>query len=179
MFDYIQKTYDFTDYQIAQLRFFFLTIFSEISKLVIIGLFYINELPLYLWTMFIFLLMRTTTGGLHCRTYPGCLTASFCYILLCIRILPMIFINKLIQMIMLFACILISYHTGPVTSPIHLALTKKRCHQLKNRLFIIIFFYLILTYILPADSYINAGFWVIILNTLQLRIAKFYYKEAD
>ena len=43
---------------------------------------------------------------------------------------------------------------------------------LRVQAFVIIFFYLTLTYIVPESPYITVGFWVIILHTLQLITAK-------
>ena len=48
MLELIRRKYDFSDYQIAQLRFFFLSAFSEISKLLMISLFFLDDLPLFL-----------------------------------------------------------------------------------------------------------------------------------
>ncbi len=172
MFNYIQKCYGFSNYQIAQLRHAFVVYAAEISKAIIIGAFYISRLPLFLWTLLVFWLMRQSTGGLHYKTYPSCLLASFSFFILSIDILPLIPTSRLIQLIILLACVLISHRIGPVISDIHIPLTQEAISQAKLRLITIIAGYMLLLFIMPESPYITAGFWIIILNTLQLIVAK-------
>ena len=75
-------------------------------------------------------------------------------------------------MILLFACILCNYFIGPVTSKVRRPLPEKTVKRVRVQAFVIIFFYLTLTYIVPESPYITVGFWVIILHTLQLITAK-------
>jgi len=172
MFKYIQKKYRFNNYQIAQLKFFLLTLISEFSKTIIIGAFFINQYCLFIWCLLIFQLMRTSTGGIHCKKYISCLGVSFFFFLLCIRLLPNIHITKTVQLILLFVCIYISYNIGPVVSSLHLELSHKSIYNSKNKLAITILCYSILVYIMPQYCFISVGFWVIILNTIQLVISK-------
>lgn len=178
MLELIKKNYGFTDYQMAQLKYFFLTVFSEISKLFLISLCFLDLIPMFIWTIFIFQIIRSSCGGLHCKTYWGCFFVSLSYMLLAIRILPLIPMDKLFQMITLLLCIIITYHIGPLTSVLHPTLTDSVCQQLKNKVFMTIFIYLIILYILPENPYITTGYWVIILNTCQLILAKILKKEG-
>lgn len=178
MLELIKKNYGFTDYQIAQLRFFFLTMFSEISKLLLIGICFWDVPLLFLWTIFIFQILRSSCGGLHCKTYWSCFFVSLGYMVLAIRILPVFTMDKVLQMITLLICIIITYHIGPLTSVLHPVLSDSVCRNLRNKSFLIIFLYLIILYILPENSYIVTGYWVIILNTCQLILAKILKKEG-
>lgn len=172
MFDYIQKNFDFTDYQMAQLRFAFMTLASELSKALIIGLLFINKLPLFLWALFIFQLMRQATGGIHCKGYLGCLITSIVFIFLSISILPMVSISRLLQLFILLICITVSYLIGPITSDLHLPLKEEFIHKAKLRSVSIIVVYMVVIFIFSQNLFISVGFWVIFLNTLQLIIAK-------
>lgn len=178
MLERIQKAYDFTDYQMAQLKYFFLSLFSELSKLFLIGLCFLDNILLYIWAIFIFQLLRSSCGGLHCKTYFGCLGVSLSYMLLAIRILPYVPNNKVLQLIALLLCIIITYHIGPLTSIFHPTLSDAVCKHLKNKVFLIIFVFLIILYILPTNPYTTTGYWVIILNTCQLVLAKIQKKEG-
>ena len=179
MLDFIKKTYGFTDYQIAQLKYFFLTVFSELSKLFLISLCFLDNIVLFIWTIIIFQIIRSSIGGLHCKTYWGCFFVSLGYICLAIRILPLIPIDKLIQLVTLLLCIVITYHIGPLTSILHPILSDSVCKRLKNNSFFIIFIFFILLYLLPTNPYITTGYWVIILNTCQLILAKLLKKEVS
>lgn len=171
MLKLIQNTYGFSDYQIAQLRFCFLTLSSEISKLLIIGLFFTDNLLLYAWAILIFQVVRSSSGGLHCKTYWGCFMVSLSYMLLSIKILPLLPVAKFFQMLSLLFCIVVTYYIGPVTSALHPVLTDSVKKHLQLKLFYIIFIYLVLMYIIPKNLYLDIGYWVIILNTLQLTAA--------
>lgn len=169
---FLKEQYGFSDYQIAQLAFTGKTVAAETSKLLIMGFIFRNELSLYLFAVAIMMLLRSSTGGLHCRTYLGCFFVSLAYMFLSLTVMPLIPVNKLLQMILLFLCILCNYYIGPVTSAVHRPLSEKVTKRVRLQSFIIIFFYLTLTYIVPENPYITVGFWVIILHTLQLIAAK-------
>lgn len=172
MMQYIQKKFGFSNYQMAQLQYFFLTFFGELSKLLMLGFLFRNKISLFFWAVFILHLTRSSLGGLHCKTYWGCFFLSLVYLTLAIEILPLLPVNKFFQMTVLTVCIMVSHHIGPVTSDLHPILSNGVCAKLKNKIVVISFLYYILLYIMPQNQYITVGFWVIILNTLQLVIAK-------
>ena len=172
MREFLKTQYEFSDFQIEQLKYTWKTLASEFSKLIIMGILFHNILGIYAFAVVVLLLLRTSTGGLHCRTYLSCFLVSFTYMFLALVVLPVIPVNKLLQMILLFLCILCNYYIGPVTSAVHRPLSEKIIHRVRGQAFIIIFFYLTLTYITPENPYITAGFWVIILHSVQLIAAK-------
>lgn len=172
MMKFFQKKFAFTDYQMAQLRYFFLTFFGELSKLLILGFLFRNKLLIFIWAVVILHLTRSSVGGIHCKTYWGCFFMSLVYLTLAIELLPLLPVNKFFQMAGLIACIMVSHHIGPVTSELHPVLPERICTRLKNKIVVLIFTYYILLYIMPRNPYITVGFWVIILNTLQLVAAK-------
>lgn len=179
MLELIGKKYDFSKYQIAQLRFFFLSAFSEISKLLMIGLFFLDDLPLFFWTIVLFQVFRSSCGGLHLKTYWSCFFVSLAYMVTVIRILPLIPVGILFQTVTLLLCIVISYKIGPLTSVLHPVLSDSVNKRLKNRVFVFIVIYLIILYMIPQNPYLIVGYWVIILNTLQLIVAKIQKKEES
>lgn len=172
MHDFLKEQYEFSDYQIAQLKYLFKTIAAEFSKLAIMAFLFRDKLGLYLFAVSIMLLLRTSTGGLHCKTYWGCFGVSLGYMILSIEILPLITVNKLLQLILLFVCMLLNYFIGPVTSEVRRPLQEQVIKRVRIQAFLIIFFYLTITYILPETAYVTAGFWVVILHTVQLIAAK-------
>ena len=172
MRELLKSTYQFTDYQIAQLSFLAKTLLSEISKIFIIGLFFRKEIPFYIICMFILALLRTSTGGLHCKTYLSCLIASCFYIIFTFKVLPMIPIDQIPAMVLLVLCAVIDYNIGPVTSDVHLPLTEKVKQRGRICTVLTISFFFILMYIIPENFYIITGFWIIVSHTLQLIVAK-------
>lgn len=178
MREMLKKQYQFSDFQIAQLEYVGKTVASEVSKLLIMGLLFHDRLGLYLFAMAVMVLLRTSTGGIHCSKYISCLIVSITYVFLSLYVMPLIPVNKLMQMILLFACILCNYFIGPITSKVRRPLPEKTVKRVRMQAFVIIFFYLTLTYIVPESPYITVGFWVIILNTMQLIVAKLLKKKG-
>lgn len=178
MHEFLKEQYQFSDFQIAQLQYTWKTFASEFSKLLIMGLLFRHDFGKYIFSVTIMLLLRTATGGLHCKKYITCFLVSFTYMFLSLMVLPMISVNKVFQLILLFICMLCTYYIGPVTSAVHRELSLGCRKRVKVQAFLIIFFYLTLMYIVPENPYFVCGFWVIILNTLQLMAAKVQKKEV-
>lgn len=178
MRDFLKEQYEFSDYQIAQLAYLAKTFISEFSKLLIMGFFFREQLGIYLFAVVVLILLRTATGGIHCRKYISCFLVSFIYMFLALIVLPDIPINKVFQLVLLFICMLCNYYIGPVTSPVHEALEDSLVKRVKIQAFLVIFFYLTLTYIIPESTCVSAGFWIIILHTLQLIAARLIKKGA-
>lgn len=172
MKELLKSTYQYTDYQIAQLNFLAKTLLSEISKIFIIGLFFRKELPFFLISMLILALLRTSTGGLHCKTYLSCLIASWFYIVFTFKILPLIPIAQAPAMILLVICAVVDYKIGPVTSDVHMPLSEASKQKCRIYTTTTILFFFVLMYIIPENLYSITGFWIIISHTLQLIAAK-------
>lgn len=179
MYEFLKEQYQFSDFQIAQLQYTWKTFSSELSKLLIMGFIFRNTLGRYVFAVTIMLLLRTATGGLHCKKYISCFLVSFSYMFLSLAVLPLIPVNKVFQLILLFICMLCNYYIGPVTSSVHRPLSNDCTKRVKLQAFLVIFFYLALAYIVPENPYITCGFWVIILHTLQLSAAKLLKKEEN
>lgn len=172
MREFLKTQYQFSDFQVAQLQYLWKTLASEFSKLILMGILFHSIPGIYAFAVLIMMLMRSSTGGLHCRSYVSCFLVSLSYMFLSLIVLPVIPVNKLLQMILLFLCILCNYYIGPVTSAFRRPMAERTRNRVRGQAFVIIFFYLVLTYITPENPYITAGFWVIILHTLQLAAAK-------
>lgn len=172
MRELLKTQYEFSDFQIEQLKYLWKSFASESSKLIIMGIFFHDILGIYIFAVVVMMLLRSSTGGLHCHTYISCFLVSFTYMFLALAVLPVIPVNKLLQMVLLFACILCNYYIGPVTSKFRRPPSERMVKRVRGQAFVIIFFYLTLTYITPENPYITAGFWVIILHTAQLAVAK-------
>lgn len=179
MHEFLKTQYEFSDFQIAQLGYLGKTVASEISKLLIMGILFKDILGIYAFAVIVMMLLRSSTGGLHCHKYISCFLVSLTYMFLSLLVLPVIPVNKLLQMILLFGCILCNYYIGPVTSEFRRPMEEKTKNRVRLQAFVIIFFYLTLTYITPENPYITAGFWVIILHTTQLIAARLLKMKGE
>ena len=169
---HLKDTYHLSSYQVAQIFFLFKTVGSEISKMIIMGILFHDRLPLYLFALFVMVFLRSAMGGLHFYTYAGCLLTSMLYLWLAIYPLPHIPLAKCWQMAALLVCILICNYIGPITSKYRPEECKQHFGQCKRFITIFTFIYALILYIIPENTYLNVGFWVIILHSLQLIVAK-------
>lgn len=169
----IQKKYNYTDYQMKLILYAVKSFLSEFSKFFILSIYFTltSHTYYFFWVFFILAFMRFFSGGLHCKTYVGCLLSSFIYTCFCIQILPHIPINKPVQLILLLVVIIILFKITPVPSKYRPPYTEYKKYFCRLQITIAILGYWTLVLILPSYPYISMGFWVIIIHTLQLYIS--------
>lgn len=173
----LTKKYGFSNYEVAQLEFLFKTFASEISKMLIMAILFHNQITVFLFALFVMLIVRSTTGGIHFDTYLKCLAGSTLYLWLAIVLLPHITLPLALRILLCVLCALNCWHIGLVSSPNRLEPTETFRKQCKAIITAFLIIYACLLYIMPESQYIIAGFWVIILHSLQLLAAKYKRKE--
>lgn len=155
-------------------------IVMELSKFIIMMLFFllIGKPLEYLFGTFILLLLRTQTGGLHFTSYTACLFFSAATLYFGCVFLPDTFQTSNTTMLtLLLGCIIITYFTGPVVSKTRPIPNAAQAKKGKIQAFKIIFFYFIAVFLFSENHLISIGFWIIVLQTVQLLIAYFLRKE--
>lgn len=172
----MKETYGLSSYQAAQVIFLFQTIGSELSKMVIMGILFHRQLPLYLFALFVMLCLRSNTGGLHFYTYAGCLLTSTLYLALAIYILPLLAVPFPAKVIAVVCCGILAALTDPVLSKYRPADCAKHFMRCRITTCAFLAIYLVLLSVMPENQYLTVGFWVIILNWLQLTVAKIQKK---
>lgn len=177
MLQKIQEKYNYTDYQMRVLKYVFTVFIGEFGKIVIMGCLFLKCYPLYLCCVLLLGTLRPSTGGVHCRTYLGCLAASAGYFALCIYALPYIPVSLMIRIGLLIACMGINYLIGPVVSKKHKPLSEKAIRNSLIRSFAVVSCFTIFTLVNPYHKFAIAGFWIVIVNSVQLVIAKILRKE--
>ena len=181
----IQELYGYTDYEMAIIKYSVTALFSEFSKILILGILFaiIGKLDLFIASASLLILLRLNGGGYHCKHYTTCLSLTALVLSAAIVFLPLITIpNYSIVLITLIVCLFVTYYIGPVPSPFRPEpdyLLIKKCN---NKSFLIIFFFIIFVSIfnsnIDIEPFIIVGYWTIILHTLQLIIAKILRKGA-
>ena len=173
MYALIQKKYDFTDYQIAQLKYTLTVLFSEISKFVIMAFLFRNHIAMYLYAALLLGVLRISTGGLHAKTYWGCLFMSFLFFCVSIYLLPQIEITKMWMAVLIIGCAAAIGLVGPVESEYRKPPSDSMKKRLVAQSLIIILIHLIL-FCLNDSEILTVGSWIIFLQVAQLTIAKIY-----
>ncbi len=178
MLQRIQAKYELTDYQTRLLKYYLTVFFGETAKLLAIGCLFWGQYPTYLWCALLFAMIHTATGGAHCRTYLGCLAASAALFVLCIDILPYIEIALIWRIVLLVVCILLNLYCGPVMTKERRARFKsekilaKSTKKALQRVLAVISCFIIYSCWYPETIFAKAGFWIILLDSLQLSITK-------
>lgn len=132
----------------------------------------------YVFGTFILLLLRINTGGLHFSTYIGCLIFSIIILYLGCVYLPNQFeLPQNGMLILLLACIILNCLIGPVVSKKRPEPTPSQIEKSKIATVKVIFLYFIAVSFFSKHSFIKIGFWVIVLQTVQLAFAYFLRKE--
>lgn len=172
MKEMLKTYYHFTDLQVAQLDFLRKTLLSDISKVLFMGFLFHRQLDVYCISVLALCLLRTSTGGLHCKTYVSCFLSSIAYMAVCLLLLPPVKVSLLVKAGLLLICGAINYMIGPVTSDVHLPLKPEQIQKGRTYAAVLILFFLIIQCIIPENIYVVPVFWIIIIHTLQLIAAK-------
>ena len=146
-------------------------IFGEISKVIILLLFFtlFHETEAFLFATFALLPIRCQMGGLHCKSYWGCLTATLAIYVCSILLLPAFFKpSPFILAGSLLICAFINWGIEPIINPTRPRLTQSQIKQAKIIVICFIFCYIMLSFALQFNHLIVCGVWIIIIQTLQL-----------
>lgn len=181
----IQNMYGYTDYEMAVIKYSVIALFSEISKLIILGTAFaiIGKFDLFVASSFLLMFLRINGGGYHCKHYSTCLLLTACVSGGAIILLPQIHItNDSIILLTLVSCLFTTYYIGPVPSPFRPTPDGQLVKRCNNKSFLTIFIFIIIVSIFKSNiiirPYLIVGFWTIILHTLQLILAKILKKGA-
>lgn len=176
MFSYIQSQFDFSDYQIAQLKYLFKSLASEGSKFIIFSILFHSKIRVFLFSIALLCILRIFSGGLHCKTYIGCFLTSLLFFVITLHVLSPISIPNTVQLLCVLLCIIAGYLVAPLPAKCHVQLQPSVISRCRNIYITILFVYLLTIYIIPSNLYLQTGFWVIILQSLQLLVAKIIQK---
>lgn len=171
----IQTTYAFSNREIGLMKYGIEAILGEISKCLIMLIYFyaIHKTSEYLAALILLLLLRGNMGGLHMKHYWSCFLLTFIFMNAAVVILPNLFtISRLEICLILLICIVIGLQIGPVhakfiRNPNYLLIRKSRMQASY-----ILILCLIAALLLPLSEYVIVGFWIIVLQTIQLIIAK-------
>lgn len=178
--NYLQTNFNYSNFQIEQIKYTVLSILSELSKLIIMGFYFAftQSFLQYLVAITVLLFLRTCTGGLHFKHYFSCLAISFALLYLGIIWLPNITIARPVYFALLLLCVILNYLYAPIVSSYRPIPDGIRIKKSKRQSFYIITIYALIMFIVPNNLYIVTGFWIIMLQTIQLVVAKISKKEV-
>lgn len=172
--DWLREETEYSIEEIELIRYGVTCIVMELSKFFIMLLLFAatGNGIVYLFGVFILLILRSRSGGLHFSSYMGCLIFSIYILYMGCIFLPSVFqLSDFTMLILLTCCIFITFETGPIVSKSRPNLTPLQVKGSKQSSFKIILCYMIAVILFGKSSYIQAGFWMIFLQSLQLLVS--------
>lgn len=173
LYQKIQTTYDFTDFEMQKMNFTISVFKCEGSKLIILGIVFaaLGLFREYAILMLTLVPVRMFSGGIHFDHYYSCFMFTTLFSILPILLVGII-LPQSVQIAVMAASIGITYLIGPVTSkkrpPIQYG--RYRAFRLISTGVVLIWFFVFA--FAGAFPYRNLCFWVIALQTIQLICAK-------
>lgn len=142
----------------------------DVSKVILFVLFFtaIHKLDSFVYAFLIFFPVRQVSGGLHFKHYVSCLLFSFAYMYTAVILLAPIKLALAVVIPILAACAVVIYRVGPILSPTRPALTKQEFTERRQKAFNIICYEIVLTILFFDSGLASAGYWTIVMHTLQL-----------
>lgn len=171
----IQTTYSFSDHEIGVLKYGIEIILGELSKCLIMLIYFyaVHKTPEYLAALILLLLLRSNMGGLHMKHYWSCFLLTFIFMNAAVIILPfLVTLSKSEICLILLLCIVIGLQIGPVHAKFIRTPNSLLIRKARIQTSYILILYLSAVVILPVSKYVVIGFWIIVLQTFQLIIAK-------
>lgn len=185
--DKIQLEYNLSDRERKLLQFSFIGLIYDITKLIMLFIFFacIHQVAAFAFCISLLVVLRTNQGGLHLKHYTTCFIFSFLYLFLSICVLPILIpnISQPVGLCILFVCLLINYKAGPQKNIKIYSELKNPRNVLKSKInsFAFCMVYMILFFIFSNTLLMQQGMWIIVLHTMQIVIViiKKYRKEKE
>ena len=156
-------------------------ILYDISKLILFIAFFagIHKLSSFIFAFLIFYPIRQISGGLHFKHYFSCLVFSFVYMYLVVAVLSPLTLGLAVVVPILTVCTIVIYVIGPIRPPSRPALSKQEFAEHRKKAFSIVCYEAILIVLFFDSNLASAGYWTIILHTLQLVMAFIIRKGGE
>lgn len=171
--NYIQKRYNYTDYQIKVIKYFFMCMGSDCSKLLIILGFsaIIDRFVPCLISLVALVLLRTSGGGFHCERYVTCLLFSFSFTFVAIILAECVALIYSVAILGMLISIIVAYKLVPIVSYHRPEPPKElvKRSRITNFSFLICCTFAVIVFY--ENPYCILLFWICVLHTAQLILA--------
>lgn len=147
---------------------------AELSKILILLFFFIifSKVPEFIFTAVTLLPVRTKMGGIHFKTYLGCLSVSILLFTAAVMLFPALLpLTQKAALGVLIVCMSVNIFTRPVINPTRPALTQEDIIKTRWRIGLFFAVYIIAAYIF-YNHYFLCGTWMIVEQTVQLLIGR-------
>lgn len=159
-----------SEYEKKLIRYWAACILSECSKIIIFTIIFCiwNKLPEFGTALLFLFLFRSCTGGLHCKSYFSCLCLSFFILLAGILLGEAVVLPKYLILILIIVLGIFSYRLTPVLSANRPPATPAIIKHARTRTLIVSILLWVFLWMFSGNRYWNIGFWLFVINALQL-----------
>ena len=165
----------------VKLKYSLEIILTDLSKFIILLLFFslIGKPTFFILTFPFLSLLRLFTGGLHFKTYFGCLSFSFAFFLIIFFCSIYIHLDDIdIVLILLFSLITI-YTVAPIPSKSRPKYNSKKLLKFKSLAILIVLLSVLIFYLTHKSPFLVSQIWVMLFGSIQLLISKEVTKDED
>ncbi len=174
---YIRNNSDFTNTDdLEKINYAIETILNEVFKIVLLLILFstLGKLKYFSFSMIILFSTRIFSGGLHSKTFVGCLFWTTLFFIATSMFAPLLpILNIGIYYLISFFNLFVIMVKSPYPNPYRTIKSKKRKRSLKLlAIFFSIFWTIILLFFTSDISYLNCGIFTILIQSLQLLYVK-------
>lgn len=173
LYQKIQTTYDFTDFEMQKINYTISVFKCEFSKILVLGaaFAFLGIFPEFMVMMVALIPIRRYSGGIHFKRYSSCFIFTALFFALPV-LLNHIVLSYPLQLAILDISIAVTYIVGPVTAPNRPPLEYKMYQKFRLISTGLVLAWSIIIAFARVFPYQNICFWVITLQTIQLICAK-------
>lgn len=171
---YFNNHLDLEELDSIKLKYTLQVIINELSKsLILLIIFsFINKEIYLIYSLLTLFSIRLFTGGIHFKTYNGCLTFSCLFFLIVLVISTTIKLNIFLENFLFIFTVITILVLAPVSSKSRpeFSITKKR--KLKYLGIICVFIHYLLFLFSNENSYPISSIWILAFQALELILSK-------
>ena len=170
---------EYSDYDLRRVRYFYTCLLYEVSKFIIIGGFFclFGLLPEYFFSVLFICPLRILSGGLHFRSYLGCLLFSILYFSVSIMPFWNYHPTKGTALFLLLLFAIINIVMGPITSDQRPEPSVDIKTVKKQRLLILFIMYFIFFFLSKYSRFFFLANRLLLLHSIQMMVS-FIRKEV-
>lgn len=172
--DYFTNQIYLSELDSIKLKYILKVILNELSKLIILFFifFIVNNGVNYIYCLISLIPLRTYTGGMHYKTYAGCLIFSGIFIYISIFLSNYLSINYFTAMIQFIFSLLIVITLAPIISKNRPIYNRRKKIYFKLISIFIVLFHFTAYFSAKNNPYFTQSIWVITLQSIQLIVTK-------
>lgn len=171
---YFSSELNLSEIDETKLKYSLEIILTDLSKFILLLLFFsfIGKSAFFIITFPFLSLLRMLTGGLHFKTYLGCLSFSFAFFLAVFICSTYVHPSDIYILLIFLFSLITMYIAAPVPTKGRPKHSHKKTLRFKALAILLIIFGTLLFYITHKNPLLASYIWVMLFQSIQLLISK-------